>query len=228
VLGFLFLLVVTAAVSNPGELAESGTPIADVIQDILGSFVGTALLVLVAIAIFACGLVILMTGVRLVWAMSRDERFPGWQVLRTVSPRFKTPLNATVFMTVVAAAILGLFSTSTDALFKLFSAATLLPAIIYAITVALYITKRRRLPRSAGFSLGRFELPIIVVAVVWLVFELSLFRDASFRDPWLYVLVMVVLGAVYLGYLLVTRGTRGRRMPEMRSIDAELDEAATP
>ncbi|MEN4474468.1 amino acid permease [Mycolicibacterium cosmeticum] len=228
VLGFLFLLVVTAAVSNPGELAESGTPIADVIQDILGSFVGTALLVLVAIAIFACGLVILMTGVRLVWAMSRDERFPGWQLLRTVSPRFKTPLNATVFMTIVAAAILGLFSTSTDALFKLFSAATLLPAIIYAITVALYIAKRRRLPQSAGFSLGRFELPIIVVAVVWLVFELSLFRDASFRDPWLYVLVMVVLGAVYLGYLLVTRGTHGLRMPEMRSIDAELDDVATP
>ncbi|SCX00684.1 amino acid permease [Mycolicibacterium fluoranthenivorans] len=228
VLGFLFLLVVTAAVGNPGELAQSGTPIADVIQDILGSFVGTALLVLVAIAIFACGLVILMTGVRLVWAMSRDERFPGWQLLGTVSPRFKTPLNATVFMTVVAAAILGLFSTSTDALFKLFSAATLLPAIIYTITVALYIAKRRELPTSAGFSLGRFELPIIIVAVVWLLFELSLFRDASFRDPWLYVLVMVALGAVYLAFLLITRGTRGLRMPEMRSIDAELDGVATP
>jgi amino acid transporter len=228
VLGFLFLLVVTAAVSNPGELAKSGTPIADVIQDILGSFVGTALLVLVAIAIFACGLVILMTGVRLVWAMSRDQRFPGWQMLGTVSPRFKTPLNATVFMTVIAGAILALFSTSTDALFKLFSAATLLPAIIYAITVTLYIAKRRQLPASAGFSLGRFELPIIVVAVLWLLFELSLFRDASFRDPWLYVLVMVAMGAVYLGYLLITRGTSGLRMPEMRSIDAELDEVSTP
>ena len=194
VLGFLFLLVVTAAVSDPIALAESGTPIADVIRDVLGSFVGTALLVLVAIAIFACGLVILMTGVRLVWAMSRDERFPGWQVLHKVSPRFKTPLNATIVMTVISAVILGLFSTSTDALFKLFSAATLLPAIIYAITVGLYIAKRRQLPESKGFTLGRWETPILVVAVVWLVFELSLFRDASFKDPWLYALVMIVIG----------------------------------
>jgi amino acid transporter len=225
VLGFLFLLVVTAAVDDPVALAESGTPIADVIQDILGSFVGTALLVLVAIAIFACGLVILMTGVRLVWAMSRDERFPGWQLLQKVSPKTRTPLNATIAMTLIAAVILGLFSTSTDALFKLFGAATLLPAIIYTITVGLYIAKRRSLPASAGFNLGRWEIPIMVVAVVWLLFELSLFRDASFRDPWIYLGVMVAIGAVYLGYLLVTRGLHGLRMPEMRSIDAELDHA---
>ncbi|MET0898574.1 MAG: amino acid permease [Mycobacterium sp.] len=224
VLGFLFLLVVTAAVNDPVALAESGTPIADVIRDILGSFVGTALLILVAIAIFACGLVILMSGVRLVWAMSRDQRFPGWQALHKVNSRTRTPLNATIALTVVSLVILGLFSTSTDALFKLFGAATLLPAIIYAITVTLYITTRRKLPPSAGFSLGRWEKPVIVVAVVWLVFALSLFRDASFRDPWLYLLVMVALGAVYLGYLLVTRGKDGLKMPDMHSIDAELDQ----
>lgn len=223
VLGFLFLLVVTAAVDDPVALAESGTPIADVIVDVLGTFVGTALLVLVAVAIFACGLVILLTGVRLVWAMSRDERFPAWQLLGRISPRTKTPLNATVAMTLISAVILGLFSTSTDALFKLFGAATLLPAIIYAITVGLYIAKRRSLPASAGFDLGRWEWLIIAVAVVWLVFELSLFRDASFRDPWLYLAVMVAIGAAYLGYLLATRGREGLRMPDMRSIDAELE-----
>ncbi|MGV0815780.1 amino acid permease [Mycolicibacterium boenickei] len=223
VLGFLFLLVVTAAVNDPTTLAQSGTPIADVIRDVLGSFVGTALLIFVAVGIFACGLVITMSGVRLVWAMSRDQRFPGWQVLHKVSPRFKTPLNATVAMFIISSVILGVFSTSTDALFKLFSAATLLPAIIYAITVALYIAKRRKLPASAGFSLGRWEMPIIAVAVVWLVFALSLFRDSSFRDPWLYIAAMVAIGAVYLGYLLITRGKDGLRMPAMASIDAELD-----
>jgi amino acid transporter len=226
VLGFLFLLVVTAAVDDPVALAESGTPVADVIRDILGSFVGTALLILVAIAIFACGLVISLSGVRLVWAMSRDQRFPGWQALQKVNPRTKTPLNATIAMTTISAVILGLFSTSTDALFKLFSAATLLPAIIYAITVTLYIATRKKLPPSAGFHLGRWEIPIMVVAVVWLVLALSLFRDASFRDPWLYVAVMVALGACYLGYLLITRGKDGLKMPDMQSIDAELDSQA--
>ncbi|MEV7908604.1 APC family permease, partial [Streptomyces anulatus] len=224
VLGFLFLIAVTLLAGDPVELAKSATPIADVITRVLGPVVGTALLVLVVIAIFACGMVILMSGVRLVWAMSRDERFPGWQAWRKISPRFGTPLNATVFMCVVGELILAIFSTRTDALFGLFAAATLLPAIIYTATVALYVVKRKALPPSRGFDLGRWEIPVIVVAVVWLVFELLLFRDASFADPWTYVLIMLVLGAAYLAYLLVTRGgAKGLAMPDMHSIDAELD-----
>lgn len=95
VLGFVFLVAVTLAAGDPVALAESGTPpIADVIHDTLGSVVSTLLLLMVVIAIFACGLVIMMTGVRLTWAMSRDERFPpGWQQWSHISPRFHTPFK---------------------------------------------------------------------------------------------------------------------------------------
>ncbi|MFC4120392.1 amino acid permease [Nonomuraea zeae] len=220
VLGFLFLVAVTLAAGDPVALAASGTPIADVIKDTLGPVVATLLLLLVVLAIFACGLVIMMTGTRLTWAMSRDERFPGWRQWRQVSPRFGTPLRATVFYVLLAEVILGLFSAfSEDALFTLFGAATLLPAVIYAATVALYLAKRRALP-DGKFDLGAWEKPVLAVSVVWLVFELSLFRDASFRDAWLYVLVMVVVGAAYLVTLLATRGRRALDMPDMHSIDS--------
>jgi amino acid transporter len=135
-------------------------------------------------------------------------------------------VNATVAVAVIAAAILGVFSANTDALFILFSAATLLPALIYAGTVALYLIKRNHLPASRGFTLGRWEIPVLVIAVIWLIFELAIFRDAIFRDPWLYVLAMVAIGAIYLGYLLVTRRVRGLAMPDMSSIDAELARVA--
>jgi amino acid transporter len=226
ILGFLFLIAVTATATNLSALAKSSTPIADVIRDVLGSWVGTVLLIFVVIAIFACGLVIVMTATRLVWAMSRDQRFPGWQLLERISGTTKTPLNATVAVAVIAAAILVVFSANTDALFILFAAATLLPALIYAGTVALYLVKRNHLPPSRGFALGRWEIPVLFVAVVWLIFELAIFRDTIFRDPWLYVLAMVAIGGLYLGYLLVTRGTNGLAMPDMSSIDAELDHVA--
>jgi amino acid transporter len=227
ILGFLFLIAVTLLAGNPAELANSSTPIADVISRVLGRYVGTALLVLVVISIFACGMVILMTGVRLVWAMSRDERFPGHSVWRTISPRFHTPLAATAGVFVIAEVILAVFALQTDALFNLFSAATLLPALIYAATVVLYIVKRRTLPASRGFTLGRWETPVIVLAVVWLLFELSLFRDASFVSPWIYILVMLAIGGIYLVTLLVKRGgSAGLAMPDMHSIDAELDAGA--
>ncbi len=77
VLGFVFLVAVTLAAGDPVALAESGTPIADVIDKTLGSVVATLLLLMVVLAIFACGLVIMITGVRITWAMSRDRAVPG-------------------------------------------------------------------------------------------------------------------------------------------------------
>ena len=106
--------------------------------------------------------------------------------------------------------------------------ATLLPALIYAGTVLMYIVKRRSLPPTQGFSLGRWELPVIVLASVWLVYELLIFRDESFAQPRLYVLVMVAIGAVYLAYLLIRYGVSGLTMPELADIDRALDIDTAP
>ena len=221
VLGFLFLLAVTAAAKNPVALAKSSTPIADVIKSVLGSFVGDLLLILVVISIFACGLVIMITAVRLTWAMSRDQRFPGWQQWRVISERTQTPRNATFLILVVTEVILAIFAERSGVLFTLFSAATLLPAVLYLATVVLFAVKRRHLPRSYGFDLRRWETPVMVLALVFLLFELSIFRDSSFKQPWIYVGVMTVIGLIYLGYLLARYGRRGLAMPDMRSIDAQ-------
>jgi amino acid transporter len=228
VLGFLFLVGVTLAVGDPVALAQSGTPIADVIEQTLGSVVSTLLLLMIVLAIFACGLVIMMTGTRLIWAMSRDERFPGWQHWNQISPRFHTPAKATVLYLVLAEAILAVFSGSEDTLFTLFGAATLIPAVIYAATVALYLVKRKELPANGKFDLHGWEKPVLAVAIVWLVFELALFRDAAFKDAWLYVLAMVVVGGLYLAYLLVRRGgASGLTMPDLADIDHALDTETT-
>lgn len=227
VLGFVFMLAVTAAVKDPIALAQSGTPIADVIKDILGSFIGDVLLVMVIVSIFACGLVIIMTGVRLTWAMSRDERFPGWQAWRKISTT-GTPRNATFLVLVVAEVLLAIFATRSGTLFKLFSAATLLPAIIYLATVVMFAMRRRSLPPTHGFQLRRWETPVLVLALVWLIFEISIFRDASFKDPWIYIGIMMVIGLLYLGYLVSRRGVQGLAMPDMTSIDNAAVTAESP
>jgi amino acid transporter len=224
VLGFLFLIAISILAGDPVELAKSGTPVADVISRVLGPFVGDALLVMIVMAIFSCGMVILMTATRLVWAMSRDARFPGHALWRKVSPRFGTPTAATWLVCILGELILAVFAPRADALFTLFSAATLLPLVIYAATVLLYIVKRKQLPESRGFTLGRFETPVLVLASLWLVFVLLIFRDESFRSAWLYVAIMVAIGAAYLVFLLIRRGgPAGLAMPDMHSIDAELE-----
>ena len=57
-----------------------------------------------------------------------------------------------------------------EALLELITASTILPVLIYGATVALYLAVRRRLDRKEGaFDLGRFELPVAIVALIWLV-----------------------------------------------------------
>jgi amino acid transporter len=224
VIGFLFVVGATALIDDPVTLAQSPTALADIITHTLGGFAGKALLVLVVISIYSCGSTITMSGSRMVWALARDERFPGYRWLKIISPRWKTPAHAAVFMLIVSQTILGVFTyLSTDALFSLFSAGTLLPALIYAGTVLLYWIKRKHLPPSKGMTLGKWELPVLIGASIWLVYELLIFRDSSFAEVWIYVLVLFGIGAIYLAYLLITRGKDGLAMPEMSDVDKELD-----
>jgi hypothetical protein len=70
--------------------------------------------------------------------------------------------------------------------------------------------------------------PIATVILYLVGLGVALFHDASFKDAWLYVIVMVVIGAGYLGHLLARRGRGGLAMPDQHSIDAVLDlEAGT-
>lgn len=95
--------------------------------------------------------------------------------------------------------------------------------IIYAVTIWIYATKRKSLPPSKGFSLGIWEVPVLVLASVWIIFELAIFRDASFALPWLYVLAMFALGALYLAFVLLFKGASPLKMPDLSSVDAILD-----
>jgi len=57
----------------------------------LGTVVGDIFLVFDTFSIFACGLVIFITVTHLTWAMSRDERFPGYAMFRQVDRQTVPP-----------------------------------------------------------------------------------------------------------------------------------------
>lgn len=223
VLGFLFLIAIAAASWDIPALTASGTPVASVVEHVLGPVVGKVFLVVVAFSIFACGLVVVITASRVIWAMSRDERFPGYKQIRKVSGTYRTPLIAALVIGVLLEVVLAIFANRTDTLFKFIGAAALMPAIIYLITVLLYALARRRLPHSRGFSLGAWEWPVIIAALIWLVVELSIFRTASFRDPWIYIVILVAIGLVYFAYMLI--GGRSMAMPR-KAIEPEEAAAA--
>jgi amino acid transporter len=223
IVGFVFLIALNLASGDLKTLSGSATPVADIVTQTLGTAVGDIFLVLVTFSIFACGLVIFITATRLVWAMSRDERFPGHQLFSRVDSRTNTPLAATVLCGIILEVVLAIFANQTNTLVNLFSASSLLPAIIYLATVILYVSTRHKLPRGEGFSLGAFEWPVIILALVWLVFELSIFRDKSFVTPWLYVVIMFVTGLLYFAYMLIAQSHVLKTLP----LESESDTVAS-
>src|ERR1700722_173186 len=197
--GMAFLIALSYATNSIKAASASAAPVAFIVQDVLGGAVQKIFLIFVCISIFACGLVIMVTNGRLIWSMARDKRLPGHQLLKQVPKATGGPSWATVLAAVIGALITLVLRTHVSALVTLFTASTIMPALLYASTVLLYLfTGRRRSGSSGGFSLGRWEIPVIAGALVWLAYELIvLIGPSEFRDAQYYVLGALGLGLVF-------------------------------
>jgi amino acid transporter len=207
VIGMLFLLAITAAMDDLAAVTADSAPVARIIHDTLGGGVESAMLVVVSVAIFACGLVIMVTNSRLVHSMARDGRLPGADVLSRVprptgGPTFATLLAGGCSITIVVA-----FAGNADALTQLLGAAALMPALLYAATVVMYVaTRRKYTPHPDDFTLGKWEAPVVIGACLWLAIEVSIFLfPADFRTAQLYTVGSLVVGLIVFAVVWATR-----------------------
>jgi amino acid transporter len=224
VVGLAFLIALTVAMGDVKGTTESAAPVSAIMQAQLGGTVKDLFLVFVNVAIFANGLIIMMSGSRLVFAMSRDRRFPGYQLFGRVIGSTATPAWAVLLIMVGGIVFTLVFST--DALAKLFTAGSILPALIYLATVLLYLGVRRKLAGvPAGFSLGRWEPLVVAGALLWLVFELTvLLFPSQFWDAVKLVAILLAVGAVTFAGFRIFAPHALEALPEPAAEELEPDE----
>jgi amino acid transporter len=213
--GMVFLIALSYATSSVKAASASSAPVAFIVNDVLGGVVQKIFLIFVCVSIFACGLVIMVTNSRLIWAMARDKRLPGHQVWSQVPRATGGPTWATVLAAVLGALITLVLRTHTSALETLFTASTIMPALLYSSTVLLYLfVGRRRRGAEGHFSLGPWEIPVIAGALVWLAYELIvLIGPAEFRDAQYYVLGALGVGLVFYVVQWITEPKAMRTEP---------------
>jgi amino acid transporter len=216
IVGFAFLIVVAYATNKAAY--DSSAPVASIVHDVLGGVVQKIFLVFVCVSIFACGLVIMVTNGRLIFSMARDRRLPGHQFLSRVPRATGGPAWATVLAAVLSAAIALVLRTHVGALATLFTASTIMPALLYTGTVLLYVFTSRQ--RDAGADgerprpFGRYEIPVIAGAIIWLAYELIiLIGPGEFRDAQYYVLGALGVGLVFYVIQLLTEREAMRKEP---------------
>jgi amino acid transporter len=198
--GMVFLIALSYATSSVKAASASSAPVAFIVNDVLGGVVQKIFLIFVCVSIFACGMVIMVTNSRMIWSMARDRRLPGHQLWSQVPRATGGPTFATLLAAVLGALITLVLRTNTTALETLFTASTIMPALLYASTVLLYVFtgRRRRVDAERHFTLGRWEIPVIVGALVWLAYELIiLIVPHEFRDAQYYVLGALGIGLVF-------------------------------
>lgn len=164
-----FLAMMAVPDINSEELATTGFPY--VITSVFSEGIGNVLLIVIAIAVTGAVLAIQATGVRIVFAMARDGRLPFSKEFGHVSRRWHTPVFTTVFVGAAAAALLFLNWGNARIFSTIGAVAILLFYICYLMVIIPMLLARLRgeWPHSTGqpgFSLGRWGLPVNVLAVL--------------------------------------------------------------
>jgi urea carboxylase system permease len=222
--GFMIVAALMAAPSlTDGQLSTGG--IAYVITRALNSTLGRALLAVVAISIVSACLAIQNSASRVMFSMARDGRLPGARLLARVSPHTGTPILTGIAVGVLAIGVLLINLGNPAAFAAVTSTSVVIVYLAYLlVTVPALVARlrRRRPPRRPGdFSLGRWGLPVNLLAVGYgtaMMVNIAWPRQAVY-DPagtsWvlqylalLFVAALVVLGAV------VHRLLRRRSVPQ--------------
>jgi amino acid transporter len=216
------LLLATPTDGGIGAVFEGGIPS---LLGQLSPWLQDTFLVMVVIAFFSCGTAVQGAGARVAYALARDGAIPGSNVMRTVSPRFKTPVNAIALGAVVPFLFLLLvlvnpsqnvhilffdYPAHVNALYALVSFATSGIYLAFFLTVlGAFIARRRGWQPSGSFTLGKWGMPVTVAAGLYLLLmllnivwpsSLSSGRAMLFNYGWVTLLVMLVIagsGAIY-------------------------------
>lgn len=193
IVGMLFVLALTLGISDLAATASAASPIPVILQMRLGSTATTLFLLLVVISVFACALIIMAAGSRLIYAMARDGMFFCAPIFSKVSSSAAVPMNAILFV-VCMGVVAVIFSES---LTLLVGATAVLPALIYLCTVVAYALRAHALPQSNTFTLGKWRYPVVYLAILWLLMELAMLTvPTEFHKVALMVGALLISGAL--------------------------------
>lgn len=209
--GIAFLGLLLLAIQDLPAVTASATPTNAILEAAVGSGFATLVEAIAIASLFACLVMLQLTGARVLWAQARDGQMPGARVLYKLN-RERSPIVATVLIGVVASAIL-LWSSLLSVLAAL-TALSWAMAYTVVVVVGMWALLKKRLP-SAPWHYGRATPVIFAVAILW---SIALVTALVWSDPLhvgLGMLGLIAVGAMI--YLSIPADRRGKP----QSLDTE-------
>jgi amino acid transporter len=176
VLGGLILLFGILAAP---DLADPKVGAADgglqhIVLSVLGGPFGKAFLACIVVAVVVCTLAVHAAAIRMMFAMARDNNLPFSRQLSKVDPVRRTPTIAAIVIGVIAVVPL-LVNVMQPAIFTILSSISIVLIYLSYLLVTVPLLRKRLQKKwpladdgsEPGFSLGKWGLPVNIVAVLW-------------------------------------------------------------
>jgi urea carboxylase system permease len=175
--GVVFLLAIVLSLKSVPDTMKAGLagefPIATTITDnltapLVGDLtVGKLYLVVILVSVFVCTLAIQGAATRMMFSMSRDRHLPFGGVWGHVNSIFRTPANAAVAVGVLAAIPILLVGPIGGITLSI-AATGLIYLSYFLCNLGVFSARLRGWPhRQAWFNLGRWGIPINLLALIW-------------------------------------------------------------
>ncbi len=165
IIGGIFLYACLLAIPNLGAAVKGAWGPANIIDANFGNAFSTVFLLVVSAAILVCCLSIQTSTIRLGFGMARDGALPGSKLLAKVHPTLHTPVFTCIAIGILA--YIPMLQFAGAAVIAI--AATGMIYLSYFIgNIALLRARLRGWPKAtAPFSLGKWGLPVNLLALAW-------------------------------------------------------------
>ena len=173
--GYVMLFFVTLAIKDTAAAAGATNPYVYIIETALGGAAGRAILWIVTIAMWFCGLSSVTSNSRMIFAFARDGGMPLSKTWAGISPKYRTPAPA-IWLSVIVAFLFAVYSGA-------------YPVIVSISTIGLYVSYglplllklwaikdgRWTKANNGPWNLGGLSAFVNVMAILWIVFITVLF-----------------------------------------------------
>jgi amino acid transporter len=232
VVGYVMLLILTLRIPDiPATVDAANSPavLYIVYQNLDNVVFGHIIAIIIGVAMWLCGLSSITSMSRMWFAFARDGGMPGHSLIKQIHPHWRTPIWAIV-ITCILAVLLTVFAAVYSVVVAISTTALYLA---YGIPIFLNLRNKLRrqgeytTPQTSPWNLGRWGVPINILALIWIVIITVLFSiPPNELAGWSLILLCVFM---YLYWQLDVKRRFSGPTPadetELRRIEAQLQAA---
>jgi amino acid transporter len=230
VVGYIVLMALTLSITDIAATSTDAYPVLKIAYDNLTPFFANIIAVIIAGAMWLCGLSSITSMSRMWFAFARDGGMPGHGLIKQIHPKLRTPVNS-ILITCVLAVLMLLWSGA----YWIITAISVI-FLYWAYVIPVYLNLRNKMrkqgeyttPETAPWSLKGWGPLLNVISVVWVIL-ITIFLVLPPNELVLWTAVLIGLFMFVYWQLDAKKrftGPKPTAEAELRKIEADMAKGA--